>query len=304
MELERLAEFAAIAQCGSLKKAALMLDLSAATLSARLIRFEEHLGVALFHRTGGALTLTEDGKHLLPQALEILSQYSQIRTSMAQAQEHAYHKLRIAVTGTSLPLHLGPFLDQLILKYPQMQLDILDDSRYSIGQGLTSDQVDIYFSPGCNDHVPPNCVRQFIARPGEYVLLPRSHRLADRSMISIRELEGESFILYPRTEENAIREFQLKNLRSALSSYSVYDSDSAVLFCRLLVPIGKGIFLYPHMIDLPPNSVCIPVSDLPHPASICFYYAKNNPNPDVQAFVKDYLAFAKEMTRYEHRKNL
>lgn len=304
MDLERLAEFVAIAQHGSLKKAASELGISTATLSARLLRFEEHLGTPLFQRTGTAMVLTGSGRQLLPNALDILSQYKLIRHDMQRALEHSYHKLRIAVTGTSLPLHLGPFLDQLILNHPHMQLELLDDSRCGIADGLASGEADIYFGPVLDEPVPKNLVRHTIGSPGEYVLLPKAHRLADRSMVSIRELDGECFILYPRTAESAIRDFQLKNLRDSGIRYSLYESDTSVLFSKLLVPIGKGLLLYTHTLDLPPNTVCIPITDLPHHASICFFYLRGNTNPDVAAFVKDYLAFAKEVSRYEHRQTL
>ena len=304
MDLERLAEFAVISQEGSLIKAASRLGISVATLSARLLKFEKHLGVSLFDRTGNGMELTPNGRQLLPNALDILSQYETIRVDVQRAQEHSYHKLRIAVTGTSLPLHLGPFLDTLILRYPQMQLELLDDSACGILDGLSSGIVDLYFGPVLNEPVPKNLVRHVIGAPGEFVLLPKNHPLADRSMVSIRELDGETFIVYPRTAEPAIRDFQLKNLRDSGIRYSLYESDTSVLFSKLLVPIGKGLFLYTHTMDLPPNSVCIPVTDLPHHSAICFFYHKYNTNPDVSAFVKDYLAFVKEVSRYEHRQAL
>lgn len=295
MDLERLAEFVTIAQHGTLKEAAFSLGISVATLSARLIRFEEHLGTQLFLRAPTSMVLSDSGKHLLPNALEILSQYRTIRQDMHRVKDHSYHKLRIAVTGTSLPLHLGPFLDRLILDHPDMQLDLLDDSRFSIAESLVSGEVDLYFGPTLNEPVPRNLVRHIIGSPGEFVFLPKSHRLADRSMISIRELDGEQFILYPKTAEPAIRDFQLKNLRDSGIRYSLYESDTSVLFSKLLVPIGKGLLLYTHTLDLPPNTVCIPVTDLPYHASICFYYLKGSANSDVTAFVKDYLAFTKEV---------
>lgn len=304
MDLERLAEFVAIAQHSSLKKAAYELDVSVATLSARLMRFEEHLGTPLFIRTGSAMVLTAAGRQLLPNATEILSQFRQMKHDMNRAQEHSYHKLRIAITGSSLPLHLGPFLDQLILDHPGMQLELLDDNRCSIADGLICGEVDLYFTPVTGDSVPKGLIRHVLGSPGEFVLLPRSHPLADRSMLSIRELDGECFILYPKTAESAIRDFQLNNLRDSGIRYSLYESDTSVLFSKLLVPIGKGLLLCTHMMDLPPNTVCIPVTDLPHHASICFFYHKNNSNPDVLAFVQDYLAYAKEASRYEHRQNL
>lgn len=301
MNLERLQEFVTIAQQGSLKKAAGTLGTSVATLSARLIRFETHLGTQLFIRSGTSMELSDSGKNLLPNALEILSRYQAIRQDMHRAQAHSYHQLRIAVTGSSLPLHLGPFLDKLILDHPNMQLEILDDSRYGIVDGLTSGAVDLYFAPVTDETFPKNLVRQYIASPGEFVLLPKSHPLADRSMISIRELDGECFIMYPQTAEPAIRDFQLRNLRDSGIRHTLYDSGTAVLFSKLLVPIGKGLLLYTHTIDLPPNTVCIPVTDLPHHTAICFFYHRNSTNPDVTAFVNDYLKFAKEMARYEHR---
>lgn len=304
MDLERLEEFVTIAQLGSLKKAASQLGLSTATLSARLLRFEERLGGPLFLRAGGTMELTSSGRQLLPNALDILARYRDIRQDMQRAQEHSYRKLRIAVTGTSLPLHLGPFLDQINLKYPHIQLELLDDSRWSVVDGLNSGAVDIYFAPAVEGPVPKNLVRQVVGTPGEFLFLPKAHRLADRSMVSLRELDGESFILYPQTAETAIRDFQLRNLRDSGIRCTLYESDTAVLFTKLLVPIGKGLLLYPHMMDAPPNTACLPVTDLPHHASVCFFYHKIKAGPDVLAFVKDYLAFIKEVTRYEHRQTL
>ena len=302
MDLARLAEFVAIAQHGTLKKAASALGISVATLSSRLIRFEDHLGMPLFHRTGTAMVLTDSGRQLLPSAQDILAQFQSIRQDMHRATDHSYNKLRIAVTGSSLPLHLGPFLDSLVLDHPDMQLELLDDSRYGIEDGLSSGAVDIYFAPVLEAPTPKNLARQYVGAPGEYVLLPKSHPLADRSMISIRELDGECFILYPETAESAIRDFQLKNLRDSGIRYSLYDSQTSVIFSKLLVPIGKGILLYTtHMMDRPPNTVCIPVTDLPHPVSVCFFYRRINASPDVLAFARDYLAYAKEIKEYEYR---
>ena len=78
MDFDRLREFVLIADHGSLRSAAAALRISVATLSARLIRFEEHLGVSLFDRGDDKMTLTAAGEQLLPSALEILSSYPDI----------------------------------------------------------------------------------------------------------------------------------------------------------------------------------------------------------------------------------
>lgn len=305
MNLDHLAEFAVIARLGSIKLAAEELEVSSATLSARLLRFEKFIGTPLFERGSNGMTLTKAGESLLPDAQEILRSYRQLKRDIRVTQEHSYRRLRIAITGTTLPLHLGPFLDQLNLNHPGMHLEILDDSRYSIPESLKSGEVDIYFAPVMDDFAAPGLAKVPIITPGQCVVLPKNHRLAGRDTVSIQELDREQFILYPTTAEPSIREFQLRNLHDSGIRFTTYDSDTAVVFYMLLVPIGKGILLRPtHIIDLPPNTVSMPVSDLPHPATLCYFYSKSNPNPDVQAFVRDYAKYIKEMSSREHRTDL
>lgn len=132
MDLDRLSEFAAVARGGNIKAVAQELGVPPATLSARLRGFEKELGMELFRRVAGALALTEAGERLLPSAEEILASLRQLRGEQKEAERHRYSRLRIGITGSGLPLYLGPFLDELNLKYPDISLELLDDSRYSI----------------------------------------------------------------------------------------------------------------------------------------------------------------------------
>lgn len=302
MDLDRLAEFARAARCGSLKRLSQELGLPQATLAARLKAFEEDLGLELFERSARGLTLTQAGERLLPSAEEILDSLRQLRGELREAERHRYRRLRIAVSGSGLPLYLGPFLDELNLRYPDMSLELLDDSRFSIEDGLRSGAVDIYFAAVTRDFEIPGLTKTMVAASSQYVLLPRSHRLANRTTLSVKELDGESFVLYPRTKENSIRDFQLRNLKASGISYKVYESETSPLFYKLLVPIGKGLILSPRdMMDLPPNTVCISVTDIPFPAAPCFFYDRASLGEETEAFVRDYVIFAKEAHRREHR---
>lgn len=305
MDFDRLSEFVAIATCGSIKKAAQELHISGATLSARLIRFEEYLGTPLFERDGNAMVLTPAGQQLLPSATEILSNCRKIRREVQTAHDHSYNQLRIAITGSNLPLNLGPFLDRLNLNNPGIRIEILDDSRYGIVDGIQSGAVDIYFAPVMADFAPKGLAKNLVSTSTQYVILPKHHRLAERTVISIRDLDREQFILYPKTAESSIRDFQLRNLQDSGIRYTLYDSDTSTLFYKLLVPVGKGILIRPTpMMDIPPNAACLPITGLPHPASMCFFYDKTNPKPDVLAFTRDFPNFAKEAGRHDHRKAL
>jgi len=235
-----------------------------ATLSARLRGFEKELGMELFRRVAGGLALTEAGERLLPSAEEILASLRQLRGELKEAERHRYSRLRIGITGSGLPLYLGPFLDELNLKYPDISLELLDDSRYSIEEGLRSGEVDIYFASVMRDFEIPGLTKTTVTASSQYLLLPRFHRLANRTTVSLRELDGECFIPYPRTRENCLRDFQFRNLEAS------------------------GIS-------------CISVSDVPYPAAPCFFYDRASLNEEAEAFVRDYVIFAKEAHRREHR---
>ena len=94
-----------------------------------------------------------------------------------------------------VPLYLGPFLDELNLKYQDISLELLDDSRYSIEEGLRSGEVDIYFASVMRDFEIPGLTKTTVTASSQYLLLPRSHRLANRTTVSLRELDGSA--LYP-----------------------------------------------------------------------------------------------------------
>ena len=165
--------------------------------------------------------------------------------------------------------------------------------------------MDIYFAPVMEDFAPKGLSKNPVSASTQFIIIPRNHRLAERTMISIRELDGEQFLLYPQTAETAIQDFQIRNLQDSGIQYSAYDGNTSALFYKLLVPVGKGLLLHPTpMMDLPPNTVAIPISDLKHPATTCFFYDKNNTKADVLAFAKDFPKFAKEVSIHEHGKAL
>lgn len=301
MDLNRLKEFTVIAKYLRINKAAEELNLPSATLAARLRSFEKSLGMELFHHSGHSLVLTEAGNRLLPNALEIISDCSDLTESLQITSRHHYKRLRLAVAGGGLPLYLGPFLDKLNNHFPSLQLDLMDDNLISIEEGLLSGEVDVYFASVMEDFSLEGIEKCPVAVSNQYVLLPRQHQLSGRNYISIRELDGDCFILYPETKEPCIREFQLKNLQASGIRYSIYGGQTASAFSKLLVPIGKGLILSPTLaMDLPPNTVCVSISDLPRPATPCYFYLRNTDNPETLAFIRDFNAFIKEARINEH----
>lgn len=302
MNLERLVEFVKIVECGGLTSAARQLHLSAATLSQRLSAFEASLNVTLFARTRGGLSLTPRGKHFYDDALHIVAHYTDMKARMTSSSPVSYEHIKIAISGTNIPLHLGPYLDMVNERFPGIVLDIMDDSRYDIENGLHSGDVDVYFGTIMSHVEFPDIRKQIIASPHQYAILPKSHPAAAKNAVSMQDLAGSSFILYPNAT-SPIRQFQIENIKASLIPHTLYESDSSPLFIHFLAPIGKGVLLTPsHSTEEMPRCVTLPVTDIAYPAPLSICFLKSQDNPDVKQFIDGFLQFAKESTRHDHRK--
>lgn len=301
MNLTRLSEFAIIANCGSIAGAAEKLGVSSATLCARLHTFEETLGAVLFKRNGRRMVLTPAGARLLPNAEELLKEYRRVVRSIYAVKRYSYRSLKICLISMAMPLHLGPFLDRLNAENPDIQLELLDATSMGISASLLSGDADLYFATMMDQIVSPELVRQTVSGPSHYVLLTKTHPLAGQGTLTLKQLDGECFILYPRTAESCARNFQLTNLNAAGIRYSVYDSATGSSFVALLVPIGKGILLTPMpIINPPPGTISIPVLGVAYPASTYCYSMRAAANPDVAIFIQDFTAFTQQMT-HQHQ---
>jgi LysR family transcriptional regulator, hydrogen peroxide-inducible genes activator len=82
MELHRLRYFCAVARTGSFTRAAIEEGVAQPSLSQQIVKLEQTLGAKLFDRLGRSIQLTEYGRTLLPQALAILRQVNEARSTL------------------------------------------------------------------------------------------------------------------------------------------------------------------------------------------------------------------------------
>lgn len=139
---DRLEEFVAIVDAGSVSAAARQLGLPRATLSRRLTGLEQELGVRLLHRETRRLALTDAGQALLHRARPLLEDTTAAWEAVARLDDTPRGRLRVAMPTTSLfhELLLG-----FATTYPEVELELVVSPRRS---DLRAERVDVAFRFG------------------------------------------------------------------------------------------------------------------------------------------------------------
>lgn len=99
MELHQIRAFVTVARLGHLTKAAQVLCVTQPAVTAQVKALESSLGVALFERSSGRMSLTREGEALLPKAESVLSASGQLQGAARQMQGQVSGQIELGVPG-------------------------------------------------------------------------------------------------------------------------------------------------------------------------------------------------------------
>ena len=133
LDLGDLQVFAKVVETESLTKAGSLLGLPKSTVSRRVSRLEDHLGVQLLHRSTRAVTVTHDGALFFEFCLRSLGVLRDGERALQNRKSVPQGVVRIAipyVLGQSL---IGPLLADFLDHYPDVRLvSVLSDDAIGL----------------------------------------------------------------------------------------------------------------------------------------------------------------------------
>lgn len=140
MELSQLRIFQAVAQEGSVTRAAERLHRVPSNLSTRLRQLEEQLGVELFHRERQRLQLSPAGKVLLDYTARMLALHDEAFAAV-QGGEPAGAFVMGSMYSTAA-IHLPSLLARYHRRYPAVNLQVQTAPSGELLEGLLSGRLD------------------------------------------------------------------------------------------------------------------------------------------------------------------
>ena len=124
MDSTKIKAILTAARRGSLSKAAAEFSYTPSALSHILADLEEELSVRLFRRTSSGVTLTDEGKQLLPYLEKVLQSEQELKQAAARLAEQGNRSLRIAAYSSISRNLLSRFLKGFKEAHPGIKLSI------------------------------------------------------------------------------------------------------------------------------------------------------------------------------------
>jgi LysR family hydrogen peroxide-inducible transcriptional activator len=257
MEIHQLRYFVAVAEEGSFSRAAAREHVAQPSLSQQIQKLEAEMDQRLFDRLSRSVVVTEAGKCLLEYARKILVEIAESRRCLDDLKHDIAGRLAIGAIPTMAPYVLPELIGKFQIRYPRVDLEILEDTTESLALRLEDGTLDIAIMSTCQQS--PALERHPLGKEALLVLLPNRHRLAKKKKISWSDLQAEKFLLLHEVHCLSAQVCELLSTYNLRPELALRGAQLATI--ARMVATGMGVSLVPQMMvehDLPSGCVALP----------------------------------------------
>lgn len=241
MDLKQLNSFLTICELQSFTQAADALGYAQSTITTQIKMLEGELEVKLFERIGKSITLTNEGKKLLPYAKQMLKLSSEIKDNVSN-NTVPKGVLTIGAAESLCVLRLPEILKEYRRLYPKVEVSIKFGNCSEFRHYLRDNVIDVAFSLGTKIKAEDFITEIVFDEPMLLLTAPGNH-IIDKKIIHPKDIENEPLIL---TELGCSYRAVFENiLRSSNIKPNVVLESGSVQAIKQFTMSGLGITLLP-----------------------------------------------------------
>src|SRR5262249_18475886 len=241
--IRQLQFFVAVAEQGSVSRAAQSLSISQSSVTEAIKELESDLGVSLFERHPRGLNITHKGHQFLRHATTILAGVSDARRSF-EAETAVGGRLALGVTSLVAGYVLSDILARYRRAFPGVEVTATEDNGDYLEHLLIGGELDVAVMVISNLRDRMALQAEIIEVSAYRLWLPLGHHLAGADIIGIQDIAREPLIMLTVDE---IAEDTGKLLMALGARPHVAFRTRSVEAVRSLVATGAGIALLPDL---------------------------------------------------------
>ena len=253
IDVSVLENLKAFYECGTLSAAAEQLNMSQPTLSRSMQKLEDYLNIILFERKKNRISLNATGRLAAEYANELMKHAEELEERLRQFDR----QLHVTAVAGGSPGTLSMLQSALVSTCPEKTITAELTSNAGILEGLLSSRFTLaLLDRDISDEI--FCSFPYLSERLS-VAVPLSHPAAKHSSVSLKELNGETMLIYARTDswEELLRLFLPETSLIRLDDLS---SISALLASSLMPVICSDLSLEAVPLDIGDRRV-VPFSE-------------------------------------------
>jgi len=199
LEIRHLRSLIALAETGTVSRAADRVHLTQSALSHQLKGLESHYGAAVVKRHGQSVKLTESGQRLVALARSVMGEVQTAERDLAKLARTPARTLRIALECHTCFDWLMPIMDVFRKDWPEVELDLVSGFHPNPIALLADGKTDLVI--GSENKPRRGIVFRPLFRFEVLAVLPTDHPLRGKRYLSAGDFASETLITYPVPEE-------------------------------------------------------------------------------------------------------
>jgi DNA-binding transcriptional LysR family regulator len=195
LTLRQLQTILALSEYGSFVAAASLMRTSQPAVTRTVKHLEDVLGVKLFDRSTRSVQITSAGKEFAAVAARMLNDLKITVGSMRELAEQRRGQIIVSSIMSVANGKLPKLVSAYRLKYPGIELHVRDGVHGTVIEDVRSGAAD--FGISYLDGLPEPFVAVPLGREEFTIVLPRNHRLARKTSVTLSELKDLPLVSLP-----------------------------------------------------------------------------------------------------------
>lgn len=245
MELRHLRYFTAVVENGGIGRAARTLHVAQSAISEQIHDLESELGVALFDRKNRRIRLTYHGDQFLKDARAVLASADQAIANVQKSIRGEVGTLTIGFFVGGTGTFFSGIIKEFRHRFHDVQVSLVEIAPGLQHRALETGAIDIAFTRPVQPAYATLLRSEHFRSEPFYAVMLKSHPLANKRRILIRELTNELFILNDRDHSPATFDKVITLCAEAGFSPKIGSTATVSSGVIALVEAGEGVAILP-----------------------------------------------------------